>query len=99
MGSPRRSSVLVDLAAGSCGGVASTIVCHPLDTIRTRLQADLYQHVSGRAASLRFQGALHCTRHTVRTEGVGALYRGIAWLVCSSTGVKCAACVTSVLLS
>ena len=80
MGSRRRPrSVLVNIAAGSCGGVASTLVCHPLDTLRTRLQADLYQGTRGAQSSFRFRGALHCLRDTVRTDGAAALYRGLAW--------------------
>ena len=33
-----KSEAARTLVAGTCGGCASILVCHPLDTIRTRLQ-------------------------------------------------------------
>lgn len=52
--------------AGTCGGVASILVCHPLDTIRTRLQT------SGRPGT-----AWSCFESTVSEGGLRALYRGL----------------------
>ena len=54
--------------AGSAAGIASTLVAHPLDTIRTRLQT-----------STRFTGAIDCARQTVAAEGARALYKGMAF--------------------
>ena len=54
------------LTAGACAGMASVVACHPMDTIRTRLQT-----------SKQFQGsALQCLRSTVTKEGVRGLYKG-----------------------
>jgi solute carrier family 25 carnitine/acylcarnitine transporter 20/29 len=58
------------LAAGTCGGMASILIVHPLDTVRTRLQA---------ATAQKYRGAWHCASSTVRAEGARALYKGLAW--------------------
>jgi len=60
-------SVATSLIAGSISGVAAIVVCHPLDTIRVRLQT-----------SQKFTGALDCAVKTVRIEGPLALYKGLA---------------------
>ena len=60
------SSLVRDVVSGSVGAIASTLVVHPLDTVRTRLQTTTAQ---------RFTGAWHCARSTLRLEGVGALYK------------------------
>jgi hypothetical protein len=54
-----------NLFAGSVAGISATVVCHPLDVIRTRLQT-----------SGRFRGAIHCASLTVKEEGFRALYKG-----------------------
>jgi solute carrier family 25 carnitine/acylcarnitine transporter 20/29 len=56
-----------NLFAGAVGGMTSVLVCHPMDTVRTRLQT-----------GTQFRGAMHCFSSTVKQEGVGALYKGIA---------------------
>ncbi|CAM9134262.1 unnamed protein product, partial [Chrysoparadoxa australica] len=66
------------VAAGSCAGVASTLVCHPMDTIRTRLQAQLaVRPDNGRPQ--RFMGVVSCFRATVSEEGARALYKGMSF--------------------
>jgi len=60
-------SVLNSLVSGSVAGVVAIIVCHPLDTIRVRLQT-----------SNKFAGAMDCAIQTVRNEGGLALYKGMA---------------------
>ena len=62
------------LVAGTAGGVVSIAVCHPFDTVRTRLQT---------AAPGRFRGALDCARVTVAREGARALYKGLLYPVCA----------------
>lgn len=59
--------VLKNTVAGSMAGMASLLVCHPLDVVRTRLQT-----------SARFRGAFDCARKTVVEEGVLALYKGMS---------------------
>ena len=63
-----KSEAARTLVAGTCGGCASILVCHPLDTIRTRLQT---------AAPGEYAGAWDCAVASVRAEGVAALYKGL----------------------
>ena len=56
--------------SGTAGGMASILAVHPLDTVRTRLQA---------APAGAYRGAWHCARVTLRREGPLALYKGLAW--------------------
>lgn len=58
-----------DLFAGSLAGMASLVVCYPLDILRTRLQT---------AEAGRFAGVVDCFLRTVRGEGPLALYKGMA---------------------
>uniref|UniRef100_K3XCD0 Mitochondrial carrier protein n=1 Tax=Globisporangium ultimum (strain ATCC 200006 / CBS 805.95 / DAOM BR144) TaxID=431595 RepID=K3XCD0_GLOUD len=60
--SPAAKSVL----AGSMAGMASVVVCHPFDTIRTRLQI----------SPARFHGFFDCARQTIQKETAMGLYKG-----------------------
>ena len=64
------NETLRTVISGTCGGIASILAVHPLDTVRTRLQA---------APAGAYRGAWHCARVTVRREGSLALYKGLAW--------------------
>jgi solute carrier family 25 (mitochondrial carnitine/acylcarnitine transporter), member 20/29 len=59
----RRHSPMV---CGVVAGMTSQIVCHPIDTIRTRLQFD------------RFKGLRDCVGTTLRNEGARGLYKGLS---------------------
>ena len=65
-----RNETLRTVISGTAGGIASILAVHPLDTVRTRLQA---------APAGAYRGAWHCARVTVRQEGPLALYKGLAW--------------------
>ena len=56
---------LVDLTSGTVGGLVSTVVGHPLDTVRVRLQAG------------NQLGMLGCFRQTLASEGIRGLYKGV----------------------
>lgn len=58
-----------EIVAGTAGGVGSIIVCHPLDTIRVRLQT---AHIN------RFSGVFDCIRQTAVNEGALAFYKGLS---------------------
>jgi len=58
-----------DIAAGTAAGVVSVLACHPLDTLRVRMQT---------APSGRFTGVFDVLSTTVRREGVRALYKGLS---------------------
>jgi solute carrier family 25 (mitochondrial folate transporter), member 32 len=53
--------------AGAGGGLATVLLLHPLDTLKTRLQSD---------AASRRSGALQVLRGILATDGPIALYRG-----------------------
>lgn len=54
--------------SGTSAGLVSVLVCHPLDTIRVRLQT---------APKGRFTGISDVVAQTIRHEGPRALYKGI----------------------
>ena len=53
--------------AGAMSGNLLTLVGHPFDTAKTRLQAD----------NTRFTSPLQCVRQTIQQEGALALYKGL----------------------
>ncbi|KAI7830972.1 mitochondrial carrier domain-containing protein [Kickxella alabastrina] len=67
-------SLAVDHAlAGVGGAVVSTVVFHPLDLVKIRLQVDVAQRdeaVLGRA--------IRATRHVLSTDGIRGMYRGLS---------------------
>ena len=67
----------VDFGAGFVSGSASIFVGQPFDTIKVRLQTNP-----------RFNGPLECLRHTVRTEGALALFKGVTSPVLSQSAVN-----------
>lgn len=72
-GADGRPLPLYALVAGAVAGTLAHVLTHPLDTVRRRMQ------ISGAAGSeLRYAGMLDCVRKVVASEGVGALFLGIA---------------------
>lgn len=65
---PRLSPWAKSVTAGSVSGMASVVVCHPFDTIRTRLQI----------SPQRFRGFFDCAAQTIERESAAALYKGFA---------------------
>lgn len=61
---------LKDSFAGTVGGVAVTLVGHPFDTVKVRLQTQP-------TANPIYSGAIDCVRKTLQWEGVGGLYKGV----------------------
>jgi len=57
-----------EVVAGTCAGTASIAVCHPLDTVRTRLQCEVGS-----------QSFLQCGRSLIGKEGFWGVYRGFLW--------------------
>lgn len=55
------------LLAGACAGMTATALTHPLDTLRLRLALPGQKH----------QGLVTAFSTVVRTEGLGALYKGL----------------------
>ena len=61
-------AMAVPMLAGASAGVVSRIICHPIDTIKSKLQVE----VSADRASLS-----SVLSRTLRSEGMPGLYRGI----------------------
>ena len=68
---------LVDFGAGFISGSVSIFVGQPFDTIKVRLQTNS-----------SFGGPLECLRHTLRTEGPRALFKGVTSPVASQSAVN-----------
>lgn len=60
-------SIISDVLAGSCAGIAITLVGHPLDTVKTRLQAQ--------SAHRSYTGIWDCIAQTTKQEGLRGFYK------------------------
>jgi len=66
----------LDFVAGCLGGFAGTVVSHPLDTIKVRLQGQ-------DAMNPRYSGTWNCMTTIIKNESVYGLYKGLlSPLVC-----------------
>eukprot|EP00930_Biecheleria_cincta_P099160 TRINITY_DN90802_c0_g1_i1.p1 TRINITY_DN90802_c0_g1~~TRINITY_DN90802_c0_g1_i1.p1 ORF type:complete len:364 (+),score=44.55 TRINITY_DN90802_c0_g1_i1:159-1094(+) len=68
------------LMGSSMSGLLSRIPCHPLDTIKSRLQS---------ATGSQYRGILHCFRSTLAEEGILGLYRGFGVVALLGTPAAC----------
>ncbi|PNH07796.1 Mitochondrial substrate carrier family protein G [Tetrabaena socialis] len=59
-----------DIFAGTCGGISVTLVGHPFDTLKVRLQTQSMEKPI-------YSGVVDCARKTVQWEGLGGLYKGL----------------------
>lgn len=65
---------LGNLASGGAAGATSLCFVYPLDYARTRLGADV-----GKSSGQReYNGLVDCIKKTVKSDGIGGLYRGFA---------------------
>eukprot|EP00252_Welwitschia_mirabilis_P014095 TRINITY_DN3112_c0_g1_i2.p1 TRINITY_DN3112_c0_g1~~TRINITY_DN3112_c0_g1_i2.p1 ORF type:complete len:312 (-),score=54.23 TRINITY_DN3112_c0_g1_i2:151-1086(-) len=67
-------SVVTMLTAGGLAGVASWVVCYPLDVVKSRLQAQ-------DGASRKYTGMIDCFKKSVMEEGFKVLWRGLGTAV------------------
>lgn len=70
--SPKSSTVAIDLAAGTAGGVCQLLVGHPFDCIKTKMQSQ-----GAAVAAAKFAGPREALVSTLRDEGVRGVYRGM----------------------
>merc|ERR1719364_502643 len=63
-------NIMRDVTAGTCGGIAVTLVGHPFDTLKVRLQTQS-------STKPVYSGVVDCFMKTLRWEGVGGLYKGV----------------------
>ena len=64
-------TALADIVRGTVGGISLTIVGHPFDTIKVRLQTQP-------AGNTLYSSALDCVRKTYQWEGLRGFYKGVA---------------------
>lgn len=62
---------LKDVVAGTVAGVGITLVGHPFDTLKVRLQTQSHTNPI-------YSGLGDCVRKTYKAEGVGGFYKGVA---------------------
>jgi len=60
-----------NLASGGAAGATSLCFVYPLDFARTRLGADV-----GKGSERQYKGLVDCLSKTVKSDGIGGLYRG-----------------------
>merc|ERR1711937_942223 len=60
-----------DVVAGTCGGIVVTLIGHPFDTLKVRLQAQSI-------ANPVYSGLGDCFKQTVSKEGLKGLYKGMS---------------------
>ncbi|VDN53265.1 unnamed protein product [Dracunculus medinensis] len=58
---------------GFAGGIASTLVCHPLDLLKIRFSAN-----EGKRCRPQYSGYLDAVKNIYRVEGLRGLYRGLS---------------------
>jgi solute carrier family 25 carnitine/acylcarnitine transporter 20/29 len=63
-------SVVADIAAGTLAGINVTLVGHPFDTLKVRLQTQPQ-------SSKVYTGLIDCFQKTIKWEGVTGLYKGV----------------------
>ena len=66
------------LVAGGAAGLCEATICHPLDTIKTRMQMR-HRHIG------QLDGPFKAASFIVRREGVLALYKGLTAVVSGIT--------------
>lgn len=65
-------TALHTLFAGGMAGTVSWLLTFPIDTVKSRLQAD------GMSGKPIYSGILHCARHGYEAEGLAFFSRGLA---------------------
>ncbi|GAA5981177.1 hypothetical protein JCM11641_003136 [Rhodosporidiobolus odoratus] len=69
----KKTAIGVHLLAGGCAGAAEALVCHPLDTIKVRMQLSR----SGQRTGTKPRGFFATGAHIIKKEGPTGLYKGI----------------------
>ncbi len=68
LGASTSKSMYSTFTAAALAGSTSCLALHPLEVLRSRLTCDNQG---------RYRGVVSSTRQIVRSEGAGALYRGL----------------------
>lgn len=75
-----RSGMAVPMLAGASAGVVARVLCHPIDTIKSKLQVEV---AADRASWSSVLG------RTLRCQGAAGLYRGVGVAVVGSCPAAC----------
>jgi len=68
------------MMASALANIISVVPCHPMDTVKARLQASTGQH---------YRGIVHCAKETFREGGCRAFFRGMGAAVVVGTPGCC----------
>ena len=60
----------IDIFAGTMAGIAVTLVGHPFDTLKVRLQTQPIENPI-------YSGVVDCFKKTIKWEGPQGLYKGV----------------------
>jgi len=94
MGSdPPGRPMAVPMLAGACAGVMSRLICHPIDTIKSKVQVEVAAERASWSSVIHLKTHTHTHTHThtcshththtqvmsrtLRTQGPAGLYRGV----------------------
>lgn len=61
------------LIGGICGGISSTLICHPFDLLKIRYSAN-----EGNSARPQYSSYLHAVKSIVKINGIRGLYQGLS---------------------
>ncbi|KAJ2547331.1 Mitochondrial succinate-fumarate transporter [Coemansia sp. RSA 1933] len=76
-----KPTLTTHLLAGGAAGLAEATCCHPLDTIKVRMQLMSMQRMSPEAAKAASSSFLGVGHRIVQREGILALYKGLGAVV------------------
>lgn len=71
-----RLPLSVTFASGLVAGLGATVVSHPFDVVKTRLQLDRLEHPT-KGVLGRLLGVVGVLQHVLRTEGFRGIWRGL----------------------
>ncbi|KAG7673038.1 putative Mitochondrial adenine nucleotide transporter ADNT1 [Nannochloris sp. 'desiccata'] len=78
----RDLTIATRLGCGALAGTTGQTVAYPFDVVRRRLQVSGWQGAQGLHAdhghAVAYRGMMDCFMRTVKEEGVGALFKGLA---------------------
>ncbi|KAJ2856522.1 Mitochondrial succinate-fumarate transporter [Coemansia erecta] len=78
---PNKPSLTTHLLAGGAAGLVESTCCHPLDTIKVRMQLTNMRHQAPEAAKAMPSSFLGVGHRIVQKEGILALYKGLGAVV------------------
>lgn len=76
----QQPTLLHTILGSALSGLGSRAICHPVDTVKSRLQG---------ADGYRYRGTLHCFQQTFATEGILGFYRGFGAVAVLGTPAVC----------